>query len=305
MGPASSGVEVHAFRQRTSLFGHNAPDPNLMSLGARNSGSNIRELINTNGTRWKWKEFNIETAHLDLDTDNAKIVADSWVALSSSQLGIGSADLPGYTELFRVKNVSHRSRSDFGISGKITRIKPDTLASSDATENLTTRRFDLRRTLVLAQSEKLETIATPLRDGHHAFVDLHHHHVTHLSMAQHFAGGAAIAATDDQNPLDCRRRAQCRMNEHFMIVVLVAFAGLKNTVEHEHTAINLRVDDLNALMRAALVVQPVEDLQRVPGLAAPVFLNPPRGAHTRRVNPRRQLVGGPLARLAQYRGRQF
>jgi hypothetical protein len=156
MSPAIRGIEVHALRQRTALFGHSAPDPNLMSLGAETTGSNISELIDTNPTIWEWKKFEIDETQIDLDTDNAKITTDSWIALVSNQASQGSDELPGYTELYRARKVQHRTRKDFGLSSKITRITPDT------TENLTASRYDLRRTLVLAQSEKLDSYDTPL-----------------------------------------------------------------------------------------------------------------------------------------------
>ena len=153
MGPASIGVEVHVFRQRTALFGHNAPDPNLMG----NDDSNVAKKINkSDNNNWKWKQFEIDPSAIDLDGDYPKIVAGSWLALVSNQAGMGSADLPGYTELYRAKSVMHRSRQDFAISGKVTRIAPDT------TENLTSSRYPLRRTLVLAQSERIATVDTPL-----------------------------------------------------------------------------------------------------------------------------------------------
>jgi hypothetical protein len=153
MAPASIAVEVHALRQRTALFGHNAPDPNLLG----NRDSNVDELIDKDDdSDWQWKGFVIDAAAVDLDTDNPKITAGSWFALVSNQPGIGSADLPGYTELYRASKVIHRTRSAFGISGKVTRITPDT------DENLTAGRFPLRRTLVLAQSERLATVDTPL-----------------------------------------------------------------------------------------------------------------------------------------------
>ncbi|KAA3653161.1 MAG: putative baseplate assembly protein [Proteobacteria bacterium] len=152
MSPSALGVEVHALRQRTALFGHNAPDPNLMG----NDDSNVASLINTSGSTWEWNNFQLDTAALDLDTDNARITAGSWLALVSNEPGLGSAALPGYTELYRASKVIHRSRNAFAIAGKVTRVTPDT------TENLTASRFPLRRTLVLAQSERLATADTPL-----------------------------------------------------------------------------------------------------------------------------------------------
>ncbi|WP_449433125.1 putative baseplate assembly protein [Pseudomonas putida] len=153
MKPAGVGAQVYALRQRTALFGHNAPDPNLFSLVAN---PNLCTLIDTNSPPWKWKNYEIDPAAVDLDTDNPKIVSDSWFVLVSNEKNLGSADLPGYTELYRANRVAHTSRTAFAISGKITRIAPDTDA------NLTSSRFDLRCTLVLAQSEVLATTDTPL-----------------------------------------------------------------------------------------------------------------------------------------------
>ncbi|MEZ5628238.1 MAG: putative baseplate assembly protein [Rhodocyclaceae bacterium] len=154
MSPSSLGVQVHALRQRTALFGHNAPDPNLMG----NDDSNVATLIDktTNPNNWQWNNFALDTSALDLDTDNPKITAGSWIALVSNEPGLGSAALPGYTELYRASKVIHRSRNAFAISSKVTRVTPDT------TENLTASRFPLRRTLVLAQSERLDTVDTPI-----------------------------------------------------------------------------------------------------------------------------------------------
>lgn len=153
MQPAEADVRVYAFRQRTALFGHNAPDPNLMSI----RGSNIGERIDTSVSPWEWRDFAITPGQIDLDTDNPRISAGSWIALVSNEPGRGSPALPGYVELYRADRVERRSRTAFGISGKITRITPDTV------ENLTAGRYPLRRTLVLAQSERLATTATPLR----------------------------------------------------------------------------------------------------------------------------------------------
>jgi hypothetical protein len=154
MTPASLGAQVYALRQRTALFGHNAPDPNLMG----NTSSNVANLIDktTNPAKWQWQGFKVDPAAIDLDTDNAKLVAGSWFALVSNEKGVGSPDLPGYTELYNADRVVHCSHSAFALSGKITRITPDT------DENLTATRFPLRDTLVLAQSELLATVALPL-----------------------------------------------------------------------------------------------------------------------------------------------
>jgi hypothetical protein len=155
MSPAGVGAQVYALRQRTALFGHNAPDPRLFSEVAN---PNITALIDKTRTPWEWGDYKVDPTAVDLDTDNPKIVSDSWFVLFSNEKDLGSADLPGYTELYRAKRVTHTSRTAFTISGKITRIAPAT----DTDENLNFSRFDLRSTLVLAQSEVLATTDTPL-----------------------------------------------------------------------------------------------------------------------------------------------
>ena len=153
MNPSGAGAKVFALRQRTALFGHNAPDPNLLGEDNAQIGHQIDKSTSSD---WRWKNFVISPTAIDLDTDNAKIVAGSWFALVSNDPAYGSADLPGYVELFRAVRVIHRSRSAFALSGKVTRLTPDT------DENLTSSLFPLRQTLVLAQSEALTTSATPL-----------------------------------------------------------------------------------------------------------------------------------------------
>ena len=153
VGDAGAGAQVHAFRERSALFGHNAPDPNLMG----NDDSNVAALIDieTDPDDWEWIDFHIDPDAIDLDSNNKQITANSWVALVSNESGSGSASLPGFTELVKAGKVIHRTRNAFGISSKATRIFPDT------TTNITTARYDLRRTLVLAASERLRPSARP------------------------------------------------------------------------------------------------------------------------------------------------
>lgn len=151
--PAAEAPKVYLFRQRAALFGYNAPDPRLM---VDQTGSSLSFLIEGAGIDRKWTSYAIDVTNVDLDAAYPKIVADSWFALVSNEAGVGSASLPGYVELYRAKSVSVISRTDFGLSGRITRIAPDT------TENLNATRFTIPQTLVLAQSELLETVARPI-----------------------------------------------------------------------------------------------------------------------------------------------
>ncbi len=151
--PADSNVRLFVFRKRSSLFGHNAPDPRLMSQ----EDNVLGDLLNDEeGIDLWWGGFEIKDNQIDLASPEDKVVADSWIALVSNESGIGTADLPGYVELYRANMVSTLSRNDYGISGKITRIEPE-----EPVENLD--EFKLQETLALVASEELPIHQRPLR----------------------------------------------------------------------------------------------------------------------------------------------
>ena len=152
--PAGAGATVYVFRQRAGLFGHNAPDPRLMSPRHSALGS----LIEGTGTGITWisSMFSIQGSTIDLDAAYPKITPGSWIALISNEATIHPSGFSGYVELYQAKAVSFPSRTDFGLSGKVTRIQPDT------DENLDVFRYRLRQNLVLGQSEPLAVSETPL-----------------------------------------------------------------------------------------------------------------------------------------------
>jgi hypothetical protein len=152
--PAASGVVVYAFRQRAGLFGHNAPDPRLMKVDEQP----LKSLISgaNSSVRWKDSMFRIQGSQIDLDAAYPKITPRSWFALVTNGPGRDPSGLQGYVELYGVKSVSSPSRVDFGLTGKITRLEPDT------TENLDAFRTRIRQALVLAQSEPVPVAETPL-----------------------------------------------------------------------------------------------------------------------------------------------
>jgi hypothetical protein len=153
--PASSGAAVYVFRQRAALFGHNAPDPRLMSR----EGSRLRHLVEGSGANLRWHSdtYRIQGTQIDLDAAYPKILPGSWFALVSNEAdNVDPSGLQGYVELYAAKSVSFPSRTDFGLTGKVTRLVPDT------TENLGEFRFRIRENLVLAQSEQVPVAATPL-----------------------------------------------------------------------------------------------------------------------------------------------
>jgi hypothetical protein len=154
VNPAASGVTVHVFRQRAALFGHNAPDPRLMDP----TNTKLSSLADGSGAAFTWNAatFSIQGSQIDLDAAYPKIVPDSWFALVSNESMGNPSGLQGYVELYAAKSVSFPSRTDFALSGKVTRIEPDT------TENLDEFRNRLRETLVLAQPERLSAASRPL-----------------------------------------------------------------------------------------------------------------------------------------------
>jgi hypothetical protein len=139
--PASKNVKVFVFRQRAALFGHNAPDVRLLADVVPST------MVNTTPNPNEWSNFEIANTSgkiIFLDTVYPKILTDSWLALEK----------PDYNELYRVKEATASSQTNFGISSKSSKILLDT------DKHLSF--FPLRETVVLAQSELLEMAKAPV-----------------------------------------------------------------------------------------------------------------------------------------------
>lgn len=153
--PAERGVRAYVFRTRTALFGHNASDARLMRLGSEDLPG-LTEADPAVATARRWKDFGILGSNIDLDGSFAKVIAGSWFLLAGGGTAPGSPSLPGWVELYKVTRVTHLSRSAYGLSGKITRLIPDT------SKNLGQFSDRLRETVVFAQSEELPLAERPL-----------------------------------------------------------------------------------------------------------------------------------------------
>jgi hypothetical protein len=129
-----SDVRVYALRQRASLFGHNAPDPDTLNLPAT-----------APVTGGEWDGYVLSGDIVDLDSVYPKIVADSWLVLTAP--GLNPA-------LFRVQNVAETSRRSFALNSKVTRV------DLDQTPNAAV--FELPLTAVYAQSDELEMSEVPV-----------------------------------------------------------------------------------------------------------------------------------------------
>lgn len=197
--PAGAGALVYVFRQRAALFGHNAPDPRLMKVDVLP----LSALVDGSGVSVRWKDsmFRIQGSQIDLDAAYPKITPRSWFALVSNGPGSDPSGLPGYVELYGAKSVSFPSRVDFGLTGKVTRLEPDT------DEHLDVFRSRIRRALVLAQSELLPVAETPL--GHPLYGDT----LGLGRIAEGIAPGRALAVSGKRARIRLRRgRPDVTMN---------------------------------------------------------------------------------------------
>lgn len=185
--PAAERVEVFVFRRRAALFGHNAPDARLLST----NGTNLATVADpATGT---WHHFEIQGQAIDLDQPYEKIVPRSWIALADATIRHLPAAQLGYVELFRAAAVVHRSRSDFGLSSKTTHI------DLDAAEHLDW--FELRDTLVLAESERLPLAERPVR------TPLYGDEVALETLAESVVGGQALAVSGVRQHVSVRPEA--------------------------------------------------------------------------------------------------
>lgn len=140
MKPADN-PKVYAFRQRSALFGYNAPDWRTMSKEIKKAYDPDDKQITL------WPHFEIRTVAaniIDLDAAYPGILKDSWIVLVKSN----------YIELYKAVEVDLDSRTDFSLTSKTTRIK------LDIRKHLSW--FGLRETVVFAQSEQVKPAKEPV-----------------------------------------------------------------------------------------------------------------------------------------------
>jgi molybdopterin converting factor small subunit len=155
--PAEENIKVYAFRQRAALFGYNAPDWRTMPKEVKQAYRSDIDIADpdinlddpkTYGSQWPGFEITSRRgAVIDLDVPYPRVRPGSWIALLK----------PGYVEIYAAAEVSIASRADFALTGKTTRIVPDTR------EHLSW--FDLRSTVVFGQSEELGLADIPVKDS--------------------------------------------------------------------------------------------------------------------------------------------
>jgi hypothetical protein len=151
-----TAAKVFAFRQKASLFGNNAPNPNLFFVST-SSGTPVSPssgAIGGTAAPYYWNKFRINSSGfsppvIDLDAPYPKAVAGTWFALVAN----------GAAQLYQVATAQAVSRSDFALSGKITRLTPDYALDPLLAPN--SNAFPLQGTEVWLQSDQV-TVAPQL-----------------------------------------------------------------------------------------------------------------------------------------------
>lgn len=164
-GPASHNPRLYALRQRASLFGYNAINPFMLAAGTLQVLYNVGQIIVPNPDLLEWdfgtdnsNASNLANAMLvDLDAVYSKLAVGGWLALIRPDADT-SRSPAGFVSLYLLNSVTSITRSDYGVSAKITRIKVD----ADLNNQLANYYSATRSTSVLTQSELLPAAEQPL-----------------------------------------------------------------------------------------------------------------------------------------------
>ena len=162
--PPETVVEVLVFRNRASVFGYNAPDWLTQSdqaqltawwaagrsmKGVPKDGVDGRtRLLSKADPVMEWPDFGLAEGaggvitHVDLDREYPGILPGSWVVLVD----------PYSVEAFEVLQASPRSRADYGLTAKVTRLE---------LEGEHVRRFGRRATTVRFEPESFQRVGEP------------------------------------------------------------------------------------------------------------------------------------------------
>ncbi|MGA3129729.1 MAG: putative baseplate assembly protein [Terracidiphilus sp.] len=163
VSPAQENPQVYALRQKASLYGYNAINPSMLD-------SKVRAHLKSEGliadgffghADWIFGYDSVNDAEfwkeslVDLDQVYSKIVPDGWLVLINPDQYTNRTPA-GYITLYLVNGVTSITRSDFGMSGKVTRLSVDENTYLGAYYDM------LRVTSALTQSELLPVAEQPL-----------------------------------------------------------------------------------------------------------------------------------------------
>jgi hypothetical protein len=168
-GTLSDGIPIfYALRQRASLFGYNAINPQMLTKDTRNE---LGSLLTGTPPEWTFgteSNGNVSLASqflVDLDAVYSKVVAPAWLVVVTQTSG-GSTSTSYYAQALATQSAISTNRSDYGVSAKITRIalaqSADPLANLFIALGLEEYYKATRTTSVLVQSDALAVAEQPL-----------------------------------------------------------------------------------------------------------------------------------------------
>ena len=164
--PAKKSPIFYALRQRAALFGYNAINPNMLSYDALYSYG----FKYPPDSDWTFGKDSVTGGTLssegliDLDAVYTKVVPGGWVAMVA-QDGFTTRTPAGNVRLFQIQSVASTTRSDYGLSAKISRIQAVAATREEWTELWGELKYFYgltRATTVLGQSEALPAAEQPL-----------------------------------------------------------------------------------------------------------------------------------------------
>ncbi len=165
VGPTKKAAQIHALRQCASVFGYIAINPLMLSSDTLTAlqSANLVSTPSSVTTPPEW-DFGTDNASgeqlanksaLDFDAVYSKLAPGGWVVSMWPDIdGLGKLFMRIY--LYKLTAVNAISRSDYGISARITRAITDTL------QNLERLYPNTRTASLLCQSELLPTGEQPL-----------------------------------------------------------------------------------------------------------------------------------------------
>ena len=163
-GVAGADVQVFAMRLRAALFGYNAPDRRVLpdTTLAKFDAASVLEISSGGATGGlggveialgpqDWK-FKVSGNTVDLDTVYPAITVGSRIALSTSSRSV----------LARVTAAGETGRTDYTLTGKVTRLTVEVVANPEGTTIADFGGSALRGTSVLGDSQELRLAAAPV-----------------------------------------------------------------------------------------------------------------------------------------------
>ncbi len=155
-------VDVFAFRLRSSLFGYNAPDRRVLPAETRKNydppvsaisfapslpGSVVTAEIGI--PDWS---FTVAAESIDLDQVQPAIAPGGWVVLTA----------PGKRALCAVSSAGEAGRTDYALTGKVTRVGVSLVGSDDSAAVSDFGGGALRGTTVFGDSQRLACAEAPV-----------------------------------------------------------------------------------------------------------------------------------------------